>query len=245
MKFNPRCELTFALNDQSTDALLRSASQKLAVLPDATLIQDRYFDANGVVQHHSKAAWRQYRVRRFGGRRDAFLECKQWKKEISFLRQTSVPDHELARLTSPIADKSWDGKWFQKKVVKHKLKPSIETRLERTVLESMSLEGPMRLTIDRGIQCQSSANGRVYSPPERLMCNVVKMKYQISLPTSFKALIYEFMLLPERPSLLMTLSQDQLDTCSSSPDLLPLPTTCALSQGHFTPSSEVEICQLG
>ena len=71
------------------------------------------------------------------------------------------------------------------------------------------------------------------------------MKFRVSLPTIFKALIYEFMLLPERPSLLMTLADGQLNARNSLPDILPFPTTCALPQGLFIPSSEVEKCQLG
>ncbi len=215
MKFKPRYELTFVLDDQIAEAVLGSASQRMTKQPEKLCIHDRCYDSPDFVAGSETkfSRRRQYRVRQINSCWDVWLQSRKWGPPFcdarsptlkkSTLRQSRVPLCELKHLNSPNIEKSWAGKWFRKKLIKHDLKPSIETHFDRIALETESLDGAIRLTADRNIRSQnvSADGGMVTELSAPLNFNLVRMKFSVSLPSIFKALIYQFELLPANTSL--------------------------------------------
>ena len=203
LKFAPRYEFAFVLDNDIADAVLASATCRMRAKSIRLSICDRGFDATDSWNSRPKKAGlsTRYRVRRTDRSKHAFLQRKRWDGNSTSLRQTSVPSNETARLTSTEMDKSWDGNWFHKKLVKRGMVASVETQFDRTLIESETIDGAVRLTIDRNILVQSLHSNHdpviaSSSLPDR---SVVRMKFFVSLPTVFKALVYEFALLPVTP----------------------------------------------
>ncbi|NND97758.1 MAG: VTC domain-containing protein [Pirellulaceae bacterium] len=195
MKFTPRSELVFALDLQTTDALIALATRDLSK-PTIQHVADRYYESSD--SKASFARQREYRVRRIHHADDVILQSLNWEQDKYSLRQTLVPAIDLANLRSDVIDKSWAGKWFHKKIVKHSLVPTLETRFDRTTFQCATIDGEYRLTVDRNLHAQHVSQVSVTA-------NIVRMNFATSLPTVFKTLIYQFALLPERPTVLLEL----------------------------------------
>lgn len=201
LKSSSRYTLIFATDDATTDALITSASRSIASDTCRERICDRYHEpSQEVFRAKSKFARRQYRVRRIDNAVDARLESLSWKRDLCSRRQTVVPSSELTHLQSDRVDPSWSGKWFHKKLIKHDLVPSLEFRFDRTIWKRDSIDGQICLTVDSNIQAS-------FSSPAALSANLVRMNFSVCLPALFKALIYEFVLLPEQPTVLLELSR--------------------------------------
>ena len=204
MKFPPRYELVFALDAQTTDALIDSTSRRMPTSSSGESVCDLYYESSSKkLRAKGKTARRQYRVRRIDRAWDVSLESLSWERDLCSLRQTVVPSSDLARLHSDEVDKSWSGKWFHKSLVKNSLAPGLETHFDSTTWKCDSLDGEICLTVDSDIQ----VIGATSNSSADLTANVVRMNYSVSLPSVFKALIYEFALLPEQPTVLLKLAK--------------------------------------
>ncbi len=183
--------------------MIDSASSRFAG-PTRSDISDLYYDA---------AEWQRpikaksvdkeiFRVRRVDHAWNVFLEQQKRDKQTTTLRRTVAASNDLKRLESDVVDKTWDGKWFHKNIVKQTLQPSLNIQFDRLALDATSIEGPIRLTVDQNIHCRmhSELVDPVNVATIQLPMHLVRMKYFVSLPAIFKSLIYEFALLPQRTS---------------------------------------------
>ncbi len=243
LKSTPRYELNFALDTQTSDALIDSASRRMATSSSSESICDLYYESSDAkTRTDAKIARQQYRVRRINCAWDVSLESLSWDGETCSFRRSVVPSSDLAKLQSDVIDKSWPGKWFHKKLVKNDLAPSLETHFDSASWKCDSIDGEIRLTVDRGIQ--------VVKVPSNLStglaANIVRMNFSVSLPSVLKALIYEFALLPEQSTFLFELanSATQQNCSGSRQDFRPLENG-AQSLGDFRYVNEEATCQLG
>ncbi|MGB7326530.1 MAG: hypothetical protein WBD31_16770 [Rubripirellula sp.] len=150
------------------------------------------------------------------------MQCKSWKKETAVLRQSILGTNELSLLSSTKVDPKWSGEWFHKKLRKRNQAPELEIGFERSSV-NLDLSG-CRLTLDRNIlvralPIESEPNHNFLS----IDTNIVRLKFADALPLLFKQLIYQFALLPEHPSLLVTLAKKRLlSIAGSSPEVVDL-----------------------
>ncbi|WP_442511995.1 VTC domain-containing protein [Novipirellula sp. SH528] len=251
MKFSRRYECTFVLNDAATSALIDSASSRFAE-PTHCDVSDLYYDA---------AEWQRpiktksvdkeiCRVRRIDHAWNVFLEQQKRDKQTTKLRRTVAASSDLKRLESDVVDKTWDGKWFHKHIVKQALQPSLNIQFDRLAMNANSIEGPIRLTVDQNIHCRSHSDlvDPVNVATTQLPMHLVRMKYFVSLPAIFKSLIYEFALLPQRTSMYrQCVLHRPLDQCAAiyhSPSSTEAMSAELMSAAAVT-ESEVATCQFG
>ncbi|WP_182867154.1 VTC domain-containing protein [Rhodopirellula sp. JC639] len=250
MKSTPQFQWVFALDRPTADALADSASRHMPADTHSQHVSDCYYEpADEAKRAKSKFARRQqFRVRRVDRRWDVSLENVSWDGDLRSLRQTTVPSNELVCLDASNIDPAWRGKWFHKKQLKHDLVPSLETRFDRTSWKHQTLDGEIRLTIDRELHAgriQTSSNRQTACVPSIL----VRMNFAVSLPATFKALIYEFALLPEQPTVLFDLAKAAL--APTSMDAAQAGATFAEPKSRKITSSlfglrrEVTTCQVG
>jgi hypothetical protein len=193
--------LTFALDDTTTEALVASASRLIASSNSQENICDLYYESSKKkVRSKNKSARRRYRVRRVDSAEEVNLESLSWEQDLCSRQQTIVPSSELTHLQSASVDPSWSGKWFHKKLVKHALVPSLELHFDRILWKSDVIDGEICLTVDTNIQAS-------FPSTAVLSANLVRMNFSVCLPSLFKALVYEFALLPEQPSVLLELAR--------------------------------------
>lgn len=206
MRVEPRHELTFALCDETTDALLRLASERMQARTERTILDQYYLKPVAVHQKKttegSRLSDRQYRVRRVNGSQDVFLQCRKWNNDVVCLKQTKVPTDTLSRINSTSVDKSCCGHWFEKKIARHKLQPSLNIRFDSSVLQTLSEGSSEQLTVDRAIRVSRQPGDQEIG----LGTNIVRMTFDTSLPAIFKGLIYHFALLPEPRTVLVDLA---------------------------------------
>ncbi|WP_345681780.1 VTC domain-containing protein [Novipirellula caenicola] len=204
MKFLPRYECTFVLDDIAATALIESASRRMDP-PASNDVSDLFYDTeNWHRPAKTKAIDKTiYRVRRIDHAWDVFLEQQRREKQTSKLRRSIVPSSELKRLEMDEVDKTWEAAWFHKNILKHGLRRSLKVRFDRLAFDADSIEGPLRLTIDQNIRCQvfSDLVNPNQNPSTPIPMHLVRMKYFVSLPAIFKSLIYEFALLPNPTSM--------------------------------------------
>ncbi|WP_372726148.1 VTC domain-containing protein [Novipirellula sp.] len=210
MKFLPRYERTFVLDDVAAAALIESASRRMDP-PASNDVSDLFYDtenwhrpAKTKTKTKAKTIDKTiYRVRRIDHAWDVFLEQQRREKQTTKLRRSIVPSSELKRLELNVADKTWEATWFHKNIIKRGLRRSLNVRFDRLAFNADSIEGPLRLTIDRNIRCQvfSDLVNPDQNPSTPIPMHLVRMKYSVSLPAIFKSLIYEFALLPNPTSM--------------------------------------------
>ncbi|WP_145420493.1 hypothetical protein [Planctomycetes bacterium K23_9] len=214
MKFRPQYELIFVLESRLAAALMDSASKHFAAGSTEQMICDHYYESPQRKKRlRAKSPSRQYRVRQIDSAPNvpapyASLEALRLERGMRLLRQSNVPSHELSKLKSAAVDKSWAGKWFHKKLLKHSLLPSLEIQFDQTSWEADSFDGTLRLSVSRNIQAapfQSASSSRV-----RIAANIVRMQFSVSLPSVLKSLIYEFALLPDQSTALLDLARAEV-----------------------------------
>ncbi|WP_147866216.1 CYTH domain-containing protein [Stieleria maiorica] len=251
MKSTPQFQWVFALDRPTADALADSASRQMPAGTHRQHVSDCYYEpAEGTQRAKAKLSRRrQLRVRRVDRCWDVSLEHVSWDGELRSLRQTTVPSNELVCLDASNIDPAWRGKWFHKKQLKHDLVPSLETCFDRTTWKHRTLDGEIRLTIDRELHAS-----RIQTPSNRQTACVptilVRMNFAVSLPATFKTLVYEFALLPEQPTVLFdlanaALAKASIDATQADATIAdPLNSTKTTST-LFGSGREVTTCQVG
>ncbi len=250
-------ELNFALDAQTSIKLIDSATQRMAANAPSQRICDLYYaSSDAETKSNTKSARQGYRVRRINCAWDVLLESLSWERDTCSVRRTVVPSNDLVKLQSDVIDKSWSGKWFHKKLVKNKLGPWLEARFDSATWKCDTIDGEIQLTVDHDIQVAGARSDSSVG----LAANIVRMNFSVSLPSVFKALIYEFALLPDQPTLLLELaktaakpprSEGLLDVRRAVSGAESLGgcrdenSGAAESLGDFRYINEVATCQLG
>jgi hypothetical protein len=168
---------------------------------DEYRIKSLYFDTEhlDVYQRHGSYARGKYRARRYGRDDGLFLERKLRTRFLLSKRRTRVALDALQALdANPLMD--GPGRWFHKRLIVRELRPSCQIEYHRMARQSPTPHGPMRLTIDEGLEARrtdelvlSGAAGSAVIP-SRL---ILEIKFRVELPSLFKRLIEEFALSPQ------------------------------------------------
>lgn len=142
---------------------------------------------------------RKYRLRRYGAESSVWLELKRKNDGQVRKRRTLVPDTQLpSRLLLP-ADDSWEGRWFQQRLERLRLQPICQVTYQRFACVGLSVNGPLRLTIDSHLNCQPADGWAVPTTPlhSHLLLkhqHILELKFRETLPGSFRGLIEDLRL---------------------------------------------------
>jgi hypothetical protein len=143
---------------------------------------------------------RKYRVRRYGASADVFLERKTRQSDRVCKRRAVVPGEELGLLADPTAAPGWSGEWFHRSLLVRGLRPTCLVGYQRTAYMGASAEGPLRLTLDRGVRGLPVHDWEVGPCRDGLPLPagqvIVEFKFRAALPVLFKELVREFRLQP-------------------------------------------------
>ena len=197
-------EVKFVLDASKRDAVVAWSRKNL--LPDghgAGAFADEYMTTSlyfetpefHVYRRHASYGRSKFRVRRYGSSNIVFLERKFRTERLLAKRRTTVPLGDLERLAADVPDRSWEGFWFQRRVLLRRLKPFIQMSYDRVARVGVSPTGPVRMTID--------TNLRVLPMPDRALIPsvgfplledkcIIEVKYRRQLPVVFLDMIQEF-----------------------------------------------------
>jgi hypothetical protein len=145
-----------------------------------------------------------FRVRRYGAEPVVFLERKTKTGDRVAKRRTKVEDDELIRLFAAPADPAWPGHWFRRRLAVRGLRPTCQVSYDRVAHVGPGPIGPLRLTLDRQVQC-APANGWGLGelPAARPALNgdvIVELKYRAAMPAVFKGLLADLGMCPRQTS---------------------------------------------
>jgi hypothetical protein len=167
---------------------------------DEYLTTTLYFDTPAFDVFHRRGSYgrSKYRIRRYNGSADVFLERKLRRPGILTKRRTPVPVQALAYLTEELD--GWAGEWFHRRLSLRKLRPVCEISYHRIARGLDGGSGPIRLTLDErltahGIERPAFGEGTEGCPfvEGRL---ILELKYRQPVPAVFKRLVEEFRLVP-------------------------------------------------
>jgi hypothetical protein len=202
-------ELKFLIPDELADGVLRWARSNLSTDPhadrtrgDGYQVNSLYFDTAAFDVYHRLRAYgrRKFRLRRYGSETRVFLERKARANGLVRKRRTVVGESDVALLDAANAEPAWAGDWFRRRLVARKLVPACNMSYERVARVGMTQDGPIRLTVDRGIRCQRAAGlsvpSVVHGMPVLTGQSILEFKYRIAMPALFKDALEQFNLYP-------------------------------------------------
>ncbi len=220
-------EIKFLIQESILEQLIPSIAARMQLDPHANpqtggyTVEGIYFETlDGDVYRRSPGyARRKFRIRRYSGGPNIFLERKSKRKGVVSKRRTQLETSELANLldrTLGITSRAlWDDSsepplelnrntevdWFSRRIKRLKLRPMLCLNYDRIAYLQMDKLGPIRLTIDRSLGCCTMEQSQF---PEKLAYRkilegkcVVEMKYRESIPTVFREVIDEFKLVSQ------------------------------------------------
>jgi hypothetical protein len=167
-----------------------------------------YFDSPDYDVFHRRGSFgrSKYRIRRYEGSPEVFLERKLRRPGLLAKRRTPVPTMALARLEGEV-DASWPGLWFQRRLLLRRLRPVCEISYHRVARFGMSPSGPVRLTLDESLGvCPASRPSFNGDRGDRGIVGIVEqnmileLKFRSQTPALFKQLVEEFSLVPQTAS---------------------------------------------
>ena len=173
---------------------------------DEYRITSLYFDtaAFDVLTRQGSFGRAKYRVRRYGAEPFVFLERKLRTKMLLAKRRTRVSLDDLDLVTDPAdAPLAWRGDWFRRRIARRQLQPACQVSYQRIARVSASDFGPVRLTLDNGLQAVPAAGLGFFEGSGRPVVEsefILELKHRLSMPAVFKRLIEEFALSPARIS---------------------------------------------
>ena len=205
----PAFELKFLLTESQAHEVETWAGRRLALDPHADAargnayrIGSLYLDTPAWDVFHRRGPHkrRKWRLRRYAAAPGLFLERKSKSGDRVSKRRTPIPDADLDRLRQPAPEPSWAGHWFHHRILLRQLRPACRICYDRTAFVGTSLEGPLRLTLDRDIRC-APADGWVMGDFEEGLSllreqAILELKFRIALPALFKRLMHEMGLNP-------------------------------------------------
>ena len=205
----PAFELKFQLDQNKAREIAAWAAQHLHLdphgLPELDFcyrVHGLYFDTPGLDVFHRTTGYKKkkYRLRRYGGDAQIFLEQKRKSAGKVAKRRVLVDETDLARLREAPNEQPWLGAWFHRRITVRQLQPSCLISYQRKAFFGQNAEGPLRLTLDRNVRSQQSerwsveeaANGVPMLPESVLL----ELKYRRNLPALFKVMMQDFSLTP-------------------------------------------------
>ncbi len=207
-------EIKFQVPEVAGEEILEWARIRLSPDPNAAddgqigayRITSLYFDSEQFDVYHRNGSFgrSKYRIRRYGPSKVVFLERKLKTRGLVSKRRASVDAVELARLQESEADADWPGFWYHQRLLARRLRPVCQISYRRIARVAMTQYGPIRLTVDRGIQTvplnltafNDLAPGIGLSEDQV----IVEFKFRLAMPALFKELVEKFALTPKRVS---------------------------------------------
>lgn len=172
---------------------------------DEYLTSTIYFDSPGYDVFHRRGSYgrSKYRIRRYNGGSEVFLERKLRRPNMLTKRRTLTPLATLAQLErAEPAD--WSGHWFHRRLLLRRLQPVCEITYHRIARGGMSPQGPMRLTLDQRLAVSAARRPAFEERSSSRSFNdgamILELKYRSEVPALFKQLVEEFGLQPRTAS---------------------------------------------
>lgn len=201
-------EVKFLIDESRNQAVREWATTHLQPDPHSSpklgygyCVNSLYLDTPAFDVYHRGEGFRQrkYRLRRYGDEAAVWLELKRKNDGQVRKRRTLVPDADLpSKLVFP-AMETWEGRWFQQRLEKLQLRPICQVTYQRFACVGMSINGPLRLTIDSHLHCQPASGWNIPTAP--LNANpflqhqhVLELKFREAIPGSFRGLIEDLRL---------------------------------------------------
>jgi hypothetical protein len=164
-----------------------------------------YFESPGYdVFHRRKSFGRsKYRIRRYEGHSEVFLERKLRRPGMLTKRRSQVAASELSRLDTAELG-SWPGRWFHRRLLLRELRPVCQIWYGRVARGGSGASGPIRLTLDDVLRVApaqrpafGSGDGAVRILEESM---ILELKFRAEVPSQFRQLIEQFQLEPQAVS---------------------------------------------
>ncbi len=201
----PAYEMKFLLDRDKAAAIFQWAKEKLTLDPHgdprfdhAYRVHSLYLDTADfdVLKKSPRYKRKKYRLRRYGDEPTVFLEQKRKVGSRVTKRRTKIEETEMQRLLDPSPLADWVGEWFHRRLHDRKLRPSCQISYERFAFFGESLDGPLRLTMDRNLhaaraedwQVPTTLGGMSLLNDEMLL----ELKYQSHVPALFKNMLHDF-----------------------------------------------------
>jgi hypothetical protein len=203
-------ELKFHLTEIEATAVEAWARHRLTPDPHgrdgAYDIVSIYHDTPRLDVFHRSTGFRRnkFRVRRYDEGSFLFLERKTRRGDRVRKRRVSVPLSDLPFLSRSLVPESWQGAWFHRRLCVSGLRPTCKVAYQRTAFFGKSADGPLRLTLDRGLVGAPAHDWHV-SPvddgvpllPEGVL---LEMKFHVHMPALFRELLPHLPCQPARVS---------------------------------------------
>jgi VTC domain len=164
-----------------------------------------YFDTDKFDVFHRRGSFGRsiYRIRRYEWGRFAFLERRIKTRSHLSKRRCVVDLRDLDRLNHDLVEADWAGGWFHRRLQTRRLRPVCEISCHRTARAAMTEQGPIRLTLDRGLRAERADGLRFSERQGTLMLEnwtILELKFRREMPALFERLVEEFGLSPQRIS---------------------------------------------
>jgi hypothetical protein len=204
----PAYEMKFLVNETLAAEVQKWGEQELArdphgdpALGGAYRTTTLYCDTPDLAVYRGAPSYRRskYRARRYGTEGRIFLERKaKWGDRVE-KRRTTIAEREVPLLAGPLALPDWPGHWFHQRLQERALRPAGCVSYQRTAYMGMTGDGPMRLTLDRGLRGWLTEGWHVGAEEGRPLAAgsvIVELKFRATLPVPFKELIAGLRLAP-------------------------------------------------
>lgn len=218
-------EIKFLIEESLLEPLISTLATKMQADPHADpktggySVEGIYFETQDrdVFRRIPGYSRRKFRIRRYAGGPNIFLERKSKRKGIVTKRRVQIESSELDKILAGTYKVPLDGlqeagpsyethkpptiDWFTKRIDKLKLHPTLCIAYDRVAFLQMDQQSPIRLTIDRGMRCCSLTDKQfpsqlAYRPFLGEKC-VVEMKYRDAMPNAFREILEEFKLVSQ------------------------------------------------
>lgn len=164
-------------------------------------VNSLYLDTPAFDVYHRGDGFRQnkYRLRRYGTESSVWMELKRKQDGQVHKRRTKVADNELLNQILSAPEASTEGCWFRHQLKQLQLRPACHVTYHRFACIGTSATGPIRLTIDSNLCCQSATDWSVPVAPlvtNPLLRNqeILELKFRESIPAAFRGLIEDLRL---------------------------------------------------
>lgn len=165
-----------------------------------------YLDTPGfdVLRRQDSFGRGKYRIRRYGESDQIFVERKMKSRGLVGKRRSNIPRQELPLLALNEPDPAWPAAWFHRRLLLRNLHPVCQVSYSRIARVGQVEEGPVRLTIDRGLHAWHASDWafvtRKPSPDLTAGIAIVELKFRDVLPQLFERLLLGYPLAPRNMS---------------------------------------------
>lgn len=183
--------------DPHGEPALGGAYQTISVYTDTTA-WDVFHRAPGYRR-------RKFRIRRYGGNPQVFLERKSKSGDRVWKKRSAIDEASLPLLAAPNSPIDWPGRWFHAQLLQRGLMPSCRLTYRRHAWIGVSADGaPIRVTMDRQIRGQPCGEWSLLAVPdgrELFPGQVIfELKFRSALPAVLKQLLMDFQFTPTSAS---------------------------------------------